>query len=586
MPNPTLTPVPTRRRPTRRGPCDSSSAAKKPRPASSKVHHTAVAVADAATATPPPPTKETTKTTTTTTITRSSSEKETPTVIFTTQSPHVVVVNAVRSTDRFNASHENDEGSSSCHSSSSSSSSDNDDHNDDDVQPLTHQQAATNMLQTTLECGIASLCRLRKLFPRHFFSKMDVEGTSVTRFDVGVLEECAAAGGENGECPEERRRKMMEGNDDAVVVVGKKATTTLSPLTATQKTFRTAVVGDGGNDDHDDDNDDDAQGDGTEARRAIEALLLLRWIGTNGVHSMLKRNKLARVILGIMVPKKKEDELVEQYVFEFGCNQPLHPNTQLALTQARQNMSSFFQNLNGYSAGRPTLSQAVVPMMTQGTSCSKSCGTMPSQLFELQTQQSFDNIDDDDDMEDESGNKSRCSGLSQKQKALPKCTGNSSHPYFSSQKSIVESMTQSIKASVKRHRGIRIPPSRYLTLRIEFTESIATSDLPEAWKDKNHHYSSQSKKCVSPIPAKAGFVITPLGTVAEENCTGLSVAMTAYSKGRMGGDADCVEQPLSQQSRLESTSSQFEIDELVLEAEEEQEEEEEEEGFKPFTQMD
>ncbi|KAL3780569.1 hypothetical protein HJC23_004161 [Cyclotella cryptica] len=129
-------------------------------------------------------------------------------------------------------------------------------------------------------------------------------------------------------------------------------------------------------------------------------------------------------------------------------------------------------------------------------------------------------------------------------------------------------------------------PSRYLTLRIEFTESIATSDLPEAWKDKNHHYSSQSKKCVSPIPAKAGFVITPLGTVAEENCTGLSVAMTAYSKGRMGGDADCVEQPLSQQSRLESTSSQFEIDELVLEAEEEQEEEEEEEGFKPFTQMD
>ena len=45
-----------------------------------------------------------------------------------------------------------------------------------------------------------------------------------------------------------------------------------------------------------------------------------------------------------------------------------------------------------------------------------------------------------------------------------------------SQKSIVESMTQSIKASVKRNKGVRIPSERYLTLRIEFSESLSSSD--------------------------------------------------------------------------------------------------------------
>jgi len=185
-----------------------------------------------------------------------------------------------------------DDPSSSCYSSSSN------DHDDDHGQPLTHHQAATNMIQTTLECGIASICRLRQLYPRHFFSKMDVEGTSVTRFDLRVLEECVVVA--SGE-----RMKQHEGWS-----LGEK-TTTLSPLTATQRTHRTAL-GDGCRDD--DDEDDDTFGNEKNERQATEALLLLRWIGTKGVHSILKRNQLARVILGIMVPKKKEDELVEQYV--------------------------------------------------------------------------------------------------------------------------------------------------------------------------------------------------------------------------------------------------------------------------------
>ena len=195
---------------------------------------------------------------------------------------------------------------------------------------------------------------------------------------------------------------------------------------------------------------------------------------------------------------------------------------------------------------------------------------MPSQMFEFQTQQSFD---DYPHHKDKNCDESRCFDLSQKQHASQD-RGIASDNHGPSQKSFVESMTQSIKASVKRNRGIRIPKSRYLTLRVEFTESIATSDLPEALKDKSHH--SRLKKCVSPTPTQAGFVITPLGTVAEENCTGLSVAMTAFSKGQVVSDADSAAQQLSPQSRLESTSSQLEVDEMVLE----------EEGFKPFTQMD
>ena len=128
-----------------------------------------------------------------------------------------------------------------------------------------------------------------------------------------------------------------------------------------------------------------------------------------------------------------------------------------------------------------------------------------------------------------------------------------------SQKSMVESLSQSIKASVKRNKGIRIPSARYLTLRIEFTESLTSSELPDVLR-------SDKSSSVSPKPQTKGMVITPLGTVTEENCTGLSVAMTAYSRAAKSNAP----------SAAQKTDSQFMIDELVLE----------DGGFKPFTQMD
>ena len=131
-----------------------------------------------------------------------------------------------------------------------------------------------------------------------------------------------------------------------------------------------------------------------------------------------------------------------------------------------------------------------------------------------------------------------------------------------SQKSIVESMTQSIKASVKRNKGVRIPSERYLTLRIEFTESLSSSDLPAVLRSNGTSISLQSQT--------NGMVVTPLGTVAEENCTGLSVEMTAYSKAQAKKYSETNDGSAMQ------PESQFMIDELLVD----------EENFEPFTQMD
>lgn len=86
----------------------------------------------------------------------------------------------------------------------------------------------------------------------------------------------------------------------------------LSPLTATQKTHNTTqytqrrVEGGGGG----------YNGSGGELRAATEALMLIRWIGEEGVKVLMRQNKLARVVFGIMIPGDEggEDELLEQYV--------------------------------------------------------------------------------------------------------------------------------------------------------------------------------------------------------------------------------------------------------------------------------
>ena len=214
-----------------------------------------------------------------------SSEKETPTVVF-TQCPLIL-----NGDNDANATSDNDEMSRDETTSnhdfvySNSAESSQEDH---------PYAKATNMMQITLECGIASICRLRKLFPSSFFQKQDVEGTTVSNFDVGLIEDIFA-----GSLREEDGK--ANGDEEG----------TMSPLTATQKTHNTTqfthhtttermrVVDDG------------------DRKAATEALMLLRWIGKQGVNVIMKQNRLASVIFGIMLPNNDdggEDELLEQYV--------------------------------------------------------------------------------------------------------------------------------------------------------------------------------------------------------------------------------------------------------------------------------
>jgi hypothetical protein len=222
-----------------------------------------------------------------------SSEKETPTVVFTgvhSQSPYVL--GESRANNSIDVDTDDD-------------ALDEDETSQNSTSSQDQHRRATNMIQTTLECGIASICRLRKLFPSSFFAKMDVEGTSVTRFDVALLEDLLTGNDEDSDDDDEGK-SMMES------IEGKKQT--LSPLTfmgATQKTTNTEYTA-------------SQKGESSrlvlrndaEAKAATEALMLLRWIGAHGVNAVMKQNKLARVIFGIMLPREKEgeDELLEQYM--------------------------------------------------------------------------------------------------------------------------------------------------------------------------------------------------------------------------------------------------------------------------------
>lgn len=202
-----------------------------------------------------------------------SSEKETPTVVG-TQGVLFGDVASIRSQGTRNTTTSRDT------SASSNSSQDEDE---------SLQTKAAQMLQVTLECGIASICRLRKLFPSSFFSKFDLDGTSVTNFAMKEL-----------------KRVLIESEHEV------EKESTMSPLTATQKTHNTQYT------------QRRAKGDegrgtvvGGGGRMAAEALILIRWIGDGGAKVLMRQNKLSRVIFGIMLPnsdEEEDDELLEQYV--------------------------------------------------------------------------------------------------------------------------------------------------------------------------------------------------------------------------------------------------------------------------------
>jgi hypothetical protein len=226
-----------------------------------------------------------------------SSEKETPTVVG-TQGPGPLVLghhdelDAATNAASVAGSRKSTVDASIATSTNSSNSSSEETEKDVQAQ-------ATMMLQTTLECGIASICRLRKLYPSSFFKKSDLEGTSVTQFDVEHLENLLDS--------DNTQEESMEGEFGGE---------TLSPLTTTQKTHNTAQYtqrerrGRGR---------EDTQRDVSDAKAATEALMLIRWIGKQGVNVLMKKGQLASVHFGIMLPKDEEgcDELLEQYVVSY-----------------------------------------------------------------------------------------------------------------------------------------------------------------------------------------------------------------------------------------------------------------------------
>lgn len=310
----------------------------------------------------------------------SSSEKETPTVVFTENSPHsnvrgssgiafdrrstmaggrrLVVSSSARPEKLFQSQDDDDdsddEGSSDPSSgggeddddgsrASDSKSTrcdgdgDGDDVSSDDSEGGRHHQVVS-MIQNVLYCGIASVCRLRGLFPPSFYQKMEVhDDTSVTTFNEGAIRRmCTGDGdgegdgkGENededeGENEDGSRRSDDERSDERASSGGmvksfrERTQKSLSPLTELSQRCND---GKGGRR-RDGDRDRAANGDEQEKRMAMEALLLLRWMRRGGVYEILRDGNLARLVFGICVPSEgssssgggaNNDELVESY---------------------------------------------------------------------------------------------------------------------------------------------------------------------------------------------------------------------------------------------------------------------------------
>lgn len=147
-----------------------------------------------------------------------------------------------------------------------------------------------------------------------------------------------------------------------------------------------------------------------------------------------------------------------------------------------------FQNLNGFQAGR-SLSQSVVPSRTQTSFLSLSQISRAPHGGGTQTS------------------------------SLDLCPRS---PIMEmSQKSIMESMSQSIRLSVKKNRRRTIPNTRYLTLRVEFTNSVSPNELPPSLKQYRLETSPTSiigGNADEPLTGASNlhtnrFVVTPLGKI-------------------------------------------------------------------------
>lgn len=264
----------------------------------------------------------------------SSSEKETPTVVFassfsTSYSPYAVV-ETNKSTMIAASAVEGPAPTSSTQQCRQSDEDDGSSSSPDEVltQDLEYRKACA-VIQNVLECGIASVCRLRKIFPPSFFERMDVDGTTVTSFrNDHIRNLCSSSIGK-----ENASTNTIDYGGTSVNTASVRHSS-LSPLTydASQKS---RVDGENKNV-----GSSYLHGSSTREKEqqtlAMEALLLLYWMKREGVGTILNEGKLARVVFGICVPpedsmREKGDndlpsdgELIESYsvscyLFQFQC---------------------------------------------------------------------------------------------------------------------------------------------------------------------------------------------------------------------------------------------------------------------------
>ena len=163
-----------------------------------------------------------------------------------------------------------------------------------------------SILKNVLGCGIASVCRLRQIFPPSFFQKMDVDGTTVTKFNKDLMKAICNnnpyySNGDNVEDDVDDDEGSMVKSFNA-----RKTQTELSPLTEyTQRQRKSRNARE-----HVEYNDQ-------EKRLAMEALLLLKWTEDDGVGAILQSGNLANVVFGVSVPSTESgstnDELLESY---------------------------------------------------------------------------------------------------------------------------------------------------------------------------------------------------------------------------------------------------------------------------------
>lgn len=168
----------------------------------------------------------------------------------------------------------------------------------------TRQYLTTDPPKVVLESGIASICRLRNLFPAHFYEKLELGGTSVTKFGKDKLKKII-----DPTFDDEDEDDEDDGDGSMIKSVDPRTQqSTMSPLTMlTQRNTQR----------------NRARRDYTDEERlqAGEALLLLKWLKMDGgVGSILREGNLAKVVFSIYVPSDddagddgEEDALIESY---------------------------------------------------------------------------------------------------------------------------------------------------------------------------------------------------------------------------------------------------------------------------------